>query len=250
MRKALHIFMILLVAIGASCSKGHGHDCFKRNGKTTSQVRSLPAFDSVLVNDNVEVFVINGSEYKVEILAGENVAGNITAEVKNRGLEISNTNKCNFVRGYHHQFKAIITTPRLFRITHNGYADLHLDHNLGFTQDSISLRAGGAGDMRISGYFKYINSSTQADGDIYFAGTAAEAIIYVAGTSFIYADELKVSQHLYVASYTSGNCSFGLNNAALFDGYIRKSGNIYYSGNAATVKVINDDNSPGQLIKK
>ncbi len=251
MIKTLHIWFIgTLLAVLSACSKGHGHDCFKSNGKTSSQLRSLPAFDSVLVNDNVEVFILNGPEYKVEILAGEHVAGNILAEVKNRGLEISNSNKCNFVRGYHHQFKAIVTTPRLLRVTHNGYADLHLDRDLGFTQDSLSLRAGGAGNIRVNGHFKYINSSTQCDGDIYLNGSTGEAIIYVAGTSFIYADGLAVSDHLYTASYTSGNCSFSLNNTTLFDGYIRKSGNIYYSGTALTVNIINDDNAPGKLIKK
>src|SRR5688572_20402713 len=84
----------------AGCQKENQFDCFKSTGKTTTVTRPLSAFNSLRLQDDAQVILVQDSNSFVEIKGGTNLTDNILTEIKNQELTIRNINKCNWVRSY------------------------------------------------------------------------------------------------------------------------------------------------------
>jgi hypothetical protein len=239
--------MLVVSFCCSSCSKENRFSCFKSNGSTITEQRTVPKFDSVYVADKIEVTISNGSEYKVEVIAGKNVIKNIVCEVKNGQLEIRNKNTCNFVRGYKHKFKVNITTPYLKRCENDGVGPVIFADN--FAQDVIYLRVVNSGDVYLNGTFSKIYSSSHGNGDVHFKGKTKELHIYTNGTNYIRAEEMVVSDYVFIATLTLGDATFNLTNTKVFDYYIWNDGNVKYSGTPLVINHPVERSGKGQLIK-
>ena len=104
---------LIIIIIISSCKKENALDCFKSNGTQKSETRFLTDFNRIRTYDKIEVTIVKGSEYKIEISAGKHLLSNIITKITNGILSIQNKNKCNFVRGYKNKITAIVTLPYL-----------------------------------------------------------------------------------------------------------------------------------------
>jgi hypothetical protein len=95
----IYILLILANALAFSCSKSPG-DCFTTTGEIITESRQIPTFNSILMEDNVDVELVAGTAPKIEISAGENLLEKIETTVAEGQLIIKNNNQCNFVRSY------------------------------------------------------------------------------------------------------------------------------------------------------
>ncbi|MBG7631669.1 MAG: DUF2807 domain-containing protein, partial [Bacteroidetes bacterium] len=97
MKKIIYIFTLLIFA---SCNDEKSNNCFQSAGKITQVEIELPIFDRVVVHERIELIITEGPEQKVIVESGENLIPDITVEVINNELVLTNYNTCNFFREY------------------------------------------------------------------------------------------------------------------------------------------------------
>jgi hypothetical protein len=98
-----------------SCDSPDANNCLKTVGDEVERVVDLPIFDRLLVNRDVEAFIVQGAVYEARIVTGDNLLNDITAEVIDGQLIVTNGNTCNWVRAYE-VTKVYVTVPNLKEI--------------------------------------------------------------------------------------------------------------------------------------
>ena len=237
-----------LILVFVSCKKENAFDCFKSNGPEITEVRYPGSFNAVELNDKIEITVFKGTEYKVEVIAGKHIIKNISTKVVNGILKIENNNKCNFVRGYKRINKINITVPYVQKITNNGVGDVTFDEE--FSQDSIIVDAESSGDIHINGKYNYIQTSSNGNGDVYISGSCNTLFVFTGGTNYLRAENLSVSDYVYIETLSQGDCYFNANHLKKFGYLIRGAGNIYYTGTPLIITGSNYNNGTGKVVKQ
>jgi hypothetical protein len=92
------ILPVLTWIVISSCDQGDVTDCFKKKGKNTTVEYTLGFFHTVVVLDEVDIYLLNGVDQRVEVSAGKNLLPAIRLEVEDSVLTIRNKNVCNWVR--------------------------------------------------------------------------------------------------------------------------------------------------------
>lgn len=242
------LIVLAVVFLFTSCKKQHRSDCFKSNGKEVKELRSPGSFTKIEINDKIEVTVFKGPEAKVEVIAGEHVIANILTEVKDNTLRISNSNKCNVVRGYKRQVRVNITVPYLYSALNNSVEKLSFDDN--FTQDSIRVNAESSGDIYLGGNYAYIKAHSNGNGDLYLSGSCRKLYASLNGTNYLKAENLSVSEYAFIETLSIGDCFLNAKDLKSFEYSIYRDGNIYYRGNPAVISGFCDKASRGKLIRE
>jgi hypothetical protein len=230
------------------CKKENSKDCLKSNGSEITVERSVDSFAKVVVNDKIDLRIVKGSKYKVEVTAGKNIIGNISTINNNYTLEIHNNNKCNFVRGYKKKVVVTITVPVIWRVINNGVGTITFDSDL--VQDSIFIRAENSGDVHVNGQFKRLQTSSHGNGDIYLSGSCDDLYIYMFGTNFLKAENLKVNNYIFIETVSLGDCTINAPQGGTLEYNLWRSGNIYYSGDPSVINNFSDGSGSGKLIKQ
>ena len=243
--KHLIIYTALLFTL-FSCKRENMGDCFKGNGIDVTETRFLGRFDSIDVKNNFDVSIESGNEYSVQVTAGKHVIKNISTVIKNGQLTLQNKNTCNFVRGYKRKFRIKITTPRIKKINNDGVGPVTFNNT--FKQDTVWLKVENSGDIIVNGDFKVIYSSSHGNGNVQLSGSAKQLLIYTNGTNFIYAENIKVSEQIYISTQSIGDAHFNLDGVNQFEYFIYSDGNIYYTGVPKNMKRLGGGGT-GKLIK-
>lgn len=106
---------LFIICICLGCDSEDSWDCVQTAGTTVEVYYDLPVFNKIRVNRNVELVLKQGDTQEVRIETGENLLSDVTAEVINGQLILSDTNNCNFVRDSGIT-KAYVTSPNIEEI--------------------------------------------------------------------------------------------------------------------------------------
>jgi len=82
------------------CDTESGSDCFKVSGTIDTKELSLENFSKVIFHEGIELEIKQGTENSIHISYGENVIDNITTDIINDKLSITNTTSCNLIRDF------------------------------------------------------------------------------------------------------------------------------------------------------
>ncbi|WP_396127455.1 GIN domain-containing protein [Aurantibacillus circumpalustris] len=195
----------------------------------------------------MEVSIFQGTEYKVEVTAGENIIKNISTKIKDDTLRLDNNNKCNVVRGYKRKVKIKITSPYLEQVSNYGVGPITFDEDV--KQDKIFVKAENSGDTYINGTYDEIRTSSHGNGDMYLKGTTKNLQVYTSGTNFTKAEELTITNYVFISSYSIGDAFFNIGDNITLDYLIWSDGSIYYKGNAH-VNNLSEKQGKGLAIKQ
>jgi len=212
-----------------------GVDCLNSTGETTTEERMIPSFDSIEINDYVNVFISHDSVAKVIVRAGKNILPGITTEVKNRQLVIRNINTCNWVRSYQNPINVYVSTPDLWKIYYNSSGNLSSMNTLSF--DSLRVEVwGGCGtidlDMDIfQGYF-YLQIGTV---DFHLRGSCDIASMSSGDFGLLDAQNLH-TRFLFISNRSSNNCYVFVDQE--LTATIESIGDIYYTGDPKKITTI------------
>lgn len=128
-----------------SCEKPS--DCFETTGSIVSRTYEVTnSFTKIYVYKGVGLVVKEGTEYKVEVITGDNLLDNISVEFRDDALFLKDNSTCNWTRSYG-QIKVYVTTPHLASLDINStteqdiVSDGVLDHDI-LRLVSIDLGAG------------------------------------------------------------------------------------------------------------
>jgi len=241
------ISLISLIALGWSCGKTPVCDCFDSAGNPGSQLRQVPFFSQIIVNDNINVIITTGGNEQVTIEGGGNLLSNIGANVSGGVLTLKNNNICNWLRSYKKSgINVYVTMPQLTTITNSGYGTVQSQGTLTF--DSLVLyTTNSPGDFNLTVNSKFINAHMFGTADLTLSGQCQTFLTNdFGGTGFIYNNGLVVSNYAFISSNTTGDCY--INCSGLLDVEIYGQGNVYYSGTPTKVQYASKGGS-GRLIQ-
>src|SRR3954447_1020153 len=88
-------WLCILSCFIVSCKKP---GCFAGGGSVTTVSHSLGAFSEIVLNDNINLVLTQGSTEELKVTAPENIQPNIIANIENGVLTISNTTECEWLR--------------------------------------------------------------------------------------------------------------------------------------------------------
>ena len=105
------IFVLTVFVLFISCEKPS--DCFETTGSIVSKTFEVTnTFNKIYVYKGVGLVVKEGTEFKVEVVTGDNLLNNISVEFRDNALFLKDNSSCNWTRAYG-QIKFYVTTPHL-----------------------------------------------------------------------------------------------------------------------------------------
>lgn len=236
--------VVFLSFFVASCNSENAFDCVKSEGKTESREIFVEDFNSIKVNDGIEVILEQGAEKKVVLRTGKNLMPKIKFEISDNELVISNKNTCNWIRSYGN-LKVYITVDDLKKINQNGYGKISSSGKLIFPEFEI-FNDGGNGDVDLELETQSLRLFCRSYSNITLKGTATSASVeYVYNHGKFLGQEFKVD-HMSINHN-------GLNTLSIFpvktlDFIINHSGDIECYNEPEEIK--STYNASGELIKK
>ena len=151
MKKLTCIFILFLFA----CNSEDANDCFQTSGDSIEETIVVSNFNKILVNRDIKLIIKQAPEYAVIVKTGKNLINDVTVEVVDDQLVLTDRNTCNYVRDYGIT-KIYVEAPNLteirtssqYEITSNGtlnYANLNL-----FSEDFYEDTEFTVGDFRLT----------------------------------------------------------------------------------------------------
>lgn len=197
-----------------SCEKENRNDCVTSAGDETVDVRHLPPFDAVFVEDRVDLEFRHDSAFRVEVTFGKNILKHIRTEVVNGELLIGNRARCNWVRDLSTRPSAVIYAPGFSRFENHGTGNIHF-------RDSLRTDR-----------FLYEEYNTNGIVDLLIAANEVEVLVHTgrtelslcgrAGTASLYTG----GQGRFDASQFEANVAL-VNNSSFQDMRVRASEYLY-----------------------
>jgi hypothetical protein len=213
------------------CDKS-GTNCFSNTGDIIRQERILPGFDSIEMNDNVNVILTHDTVSSVVVEAGQNIISGITTEVVNRNLVIHNLNMCNWTRSYDKPVNVYVSVNYLWKIYYISSGDLTTTNALPY--DSLKVEVwGGCGtidlDMDVTtGYF----IENLGTADFILRGKCGICYVYSGEYGPFHCEDLDVG-YFFITSISSNDC--WLKAKKILGATISGIGNVYYTGQPDSV---------------
>jgi hypothetical protein len=226
----------------ASC-KDHGPDCFKSTGKIVTEDRSLAAFKTIYLKDNLNIIIIDDTLQKVSVEAGEHLLPEIRTEVRNGQLFISNDNSCNWVRSYKKPLNVYLSLKNVIDVFHYGSGNITSKEPI--NRDTIIFHLYASGNINVNMNSNYIWLDMDKLGDFTLSGKTHILVSYTIGLGKLNTTGL-ACQDFYLKSDSQG--SSDIRSDSLLRAEINNSGNIYYSGNPSII--LRSGSGTGNLIPR
>jgi hypothetical protein len=226
------LFFILFSTL-FSCKKENKCDCLNSTGDIITEERNLGAFENIILNDDVNLFIRQDTFYSCKVEAGENLLSEIVTEVSDNTLKISNNNSCNWVRSFKKKVNISLTFPKLYYIEYNGSGTIVCPDTL--FADSIrvdSWDGTGSIQMVINTNMSRFNLHT-GPADINISGFSGVNYLYFAGNGKA---DLSNLQNGYTFITSKSTNDTYINVSKELDAWIDYVGNVYYKGNPYSVK--------------
>lgn len=244
MMRPLQLFgIIALLVIG--CRKPEDRDCFKTVGDDTTLEIVPPSFNKILLREHLEYVLVQDSVEKIVLHGGKNLLNFVNVEIVDDVLEISNENKCNFLRTYKRKIKVEIHFIDLLNIHFEGTEALTNKGVLEFNWLTFLIRD-GAGPVKLNFNAQSVNATiSHGWGDFTFTGNVGYANLNVRSNGYCDTYGMQVQDSLTVISNTQGSVKVNANNVKL-KAQIDADGDIYYRGIPTSIKLNQYGN--GELI--
>ena len=230
------IFSLLCLSFSSCLFMGPS---VRGNGQVTEQERNVEAFNRVKATSGMNVYLIQGNEHKVVVVADENLQKVIETRVEDGTLEIKALASIWSAK----EKKVIVTAPGLEEIYGTAGSNIFADSLLKIGNIKVKASAGSNLHLNIEGQSTEISASSGAN--IFIKGSSHDVITKVSSGANIKAGDLKI-QNCEASASSGGN--IWLNVKEKLTAHASSGGNIFYSGTPAETKVTSS--TGGNTIKK
>jgi hypothetical protein len=237
--------IVLIFFNSIACNKSDPLDCFKSTGKIVRVERAVGEFNSVLLKDNINLYLRQADQNKLEVEGGNNLLPKISTTVNNEGvLEISNENSCNWVRSYDKPLNVYLDFITLDTLEYRSIGDVTNVDTIRMDTLVIDVRE-GAGTIALTVDVTKVNSNLHyGTADIMISGKAVLSFDYLVGYGKIDNSSL-IANQVYLENRSSNNIY--VNSIKTLEVTINNIGNVYYKGNPPNILI--SGKGSGQLIK-
>lgn len=243
--KTFTIIISAFILTFASCKKAP-----LTIGRTVVQNRELEPFDTLVINNDINVTLVRSDSCYIKICAGENIIDNIITTVDDSILTIKNDNKISWIRTYDYRIDATLHFTDISKIIFGACGELHTENQFNAEESDYTIEVdGGSGDI-----FMELNNCERLDIN-YLYGTSRMNLygennkrlrIHKLDYGLIHAENYDADS-VIVTNKSSGDCWVKANEH--LKSRIDHSGDVYYKGEP--VKIIEEygENAKGRLIK-
>lgn len=145
------VFLFVLISMLFACNSENAPDCLQTAGSMVTREVELPFFTTILVNEHITLIVKQAAEQSVTIETGENLINEVTAEVVNGRLVLTDANNCNYFRDYGIT-KIYVAAPNITQIRSATQFDVVSDGVLNYPQLAL-VSESFSGDFQSVGNF-------------------------------------------------------------------------------------------------
>ena len=222
-------------------------------GPIVTQTRELDDFSELYLNDNINLSLVRSDTCYIEITTGANIIDNITTEVKDGILTISNITTLNWARPYNYQLDATLYYKDILFLNYTASGTLVSENDFnGVLEDGeyyIIIIDGGSGDIdlnvndckRLHIYYKYGTSRLTLHGD-------NNQTISANKKSYGIFDARNCAAKKVIINSMSSYSDCFINATERLDATINGAGNIYYKGDPDTIQVTYGEFAKGRLL--
>jgi hypothetical protein len=220
--KKLSVLLIMAMIVFTSCEKIVGE------GGLVNETRTLGNFTGIESEISGDVVYVQGSEYKVELTAQQNILNVMETPVINNKLVV------RFKRGVrvksHETITIKVTAPSISSIGSSGSGNVTVLCPL--TANDLSFRLSGSGNLNLSTIdCSHLEVNISGSGNVSIAGgNATTENFKISGNGNIDAQNVQAKSAI---TTTSGSGSIRLRVAETLDVTISGSGSVYYWGTPA-----------------
>jgi hypothetical protein len=244
MKKLLLPLFLIALFILEGCNKDDGV-CVSTTGKVITQDRGSQPFHTVLVYDNINLFLTQDTAMnRIMVEAGENLIDGITAVIDSGNLVLRNENSCNWLRSFEVPVNVYLTFTQLDTLIFRAAGNITCTNN--WTNHSLCLdviEGSGKIDLKVKAYdtFVIVRYGTT---NITVTGNTEVATLISYSFGPLHAEDL-ISKFTYVSCYSSND--MWVTSSIDLAVEIGNIGNVYYRGDPATIST--NYLSSGRLIK-
>lgn len=206
-------------------------DCVESSGAIVTKEVSVQPFKKIKVYRGIEVVITQGTDYKVEIVAGENFISNVEVTQNGDQLIFKDEASCNWVRAYG-MTKILVTTPTLEEvysktdrnISSNGVLTFPSLTFTAFDKDADGEAGAGTGDFILNVDNESLTIYNNNVSRFYLSGqTNNGSFNFYFGDGRIEAEQLTI-QNLYV--YHRGSNDMIVRPIQSLTGTLNSTGNV------------------------
>lgn len=191
--------------------------------------RDVPSFSEIALKISAKVYLKQGDEQSVRIVAKESVLEDIITEVKGRKLSIHFPNTNFFQRNYNTgKIEIYIIVPEVDRLSVSGSGDIQSKE---LRSRILDLAVSGSGNIDINKLdSKRVKASISGSGNVKIGegGVAEELNVSISGSGNLRAEDFEAN-NVQVSTSGSGSCSITTNGS--LKARVAGSGSVYYKGN-------------------
>ncbi len=225
-------FLLLLIVFGmtaVSCEESNFFPCLKPEGSETEEVRFTSDFHAINVSLYAKVFIREGAENSVTIVAAENLLEHIITHSNGTTLNVENS-RC--LRTKSDDVKIYITTPTISAIGLSGTGNVYVESP--FSGPFLNLEISGSGNIHFPKLqYQKVDAFISGSGNMNYSGSCTDQFIRISGSGKINAFGMESAEAMV---RVSGSGDAGIFVTEVLDAKITGSGNVLYLGNP-TLKI-------------
>lgn len=245
MKKIVYLIGLILCF---ACDSESSNDCFQSAGDIVQQEFTVGTFDKILVNRDVELIVKQGPQ-SIIVKTGSNLLNDVSVEVVEDRLILTDDNTCNFVRDVGIT-KVYVTTPNLTQIMCSTQLDISSDGVLGFqdleliSEDFSMPDAFAVGDFRLNVDVENLKIVSNNLSFFYINGTANNLNINLVNGNGRFEGENLIAQDVSIIQRSTNDIL--VNPQQSLTGSILSTGNVISFNQPLIVDV--EETFTGRLI--
>ena len=245
--KLLIIIMLSLLTAFISCKRAP-----LTVGPIVTQTRELPDFSEVYLNDNINLSLVRSDTCYLVITTGKNIIDNVTNEVSNGTLTISNNTTLNWIRPYDYTIDATLYYKDIINFvfassgtleTQNNYTghiappDFYRFEIHGGSGD-VNLNISNCDDFRVVYHYGTSQLNISGDDNKLF-------VIYKRSYGVIDARNYE-AETVHITTDSASDCYISASES--IEARINNCGDIYYKGDPEEIQVTYGEFAKGKLL--
>ena len=239
-------YIIVVAFLIFGCKNPEERTCLKSAGDEDTLEIPLDSFDRIYLHPHIVYSLIQDSLNKVVITGGKNLINHVTTSVIDGQLEISNENKCNFLRSYKKKVSVEIHFTSLINIHFEGSEPMTNQGTLKFDWLTFLIRDGaGSVNLNFNAQQVYANIS-HGWGDFTFSGNVHYANLNIRSNGYCNLLGMNIQDSATVISNTQGDVKVKAQGIKLKVQTL-SDGDVYYKGIPSLIEFSQYSN--GELIQ-
>jgi hypothetical protein len=231
-------FVIVLLLFLSSCYLDFRETVYG-NGNVVTEERSADSFNRLKVSSGIDVFITQGDEESIKVIADENLLEYIKTEIFDNTLKVYTEANIRNARSK----EVHLVYRQLREIDISSAGDVEGTNRM--KADDLDLDLSSAGDLVLDVEAKRINCNISSAGDARLSGTVDELDADLSSAGDLYAWDL-IAKKARVNVSSAGNARICATEEV--DLNASSAGDIYYKGDPE--KINTHKSSAGSIIKK